>query len=214
MRLELIPIIIPAITILVIGFIATMIGILGLKNKRAIIIRNLFYYGSYQLVLLSFLYYPVQFLVIVNPANLAGQVLLSLICLLPPIIYIVFRIFRYRRKFYGYTIIGVDETIFEAITDALKLKGISFEVAQEDFWLSEPHSQITTYFPPLLGTVNIRIDPWSLHRFLDSIMDAMKSPLEEKEYYYNGSAMTRFTFLGILISAFGLIIAIAAISQI
>ncbi len=214
MRLELIPIIIPALTILVIGLIAIMIGFFGLKNKRAIIIRNLFYYGSYQLVLLSFLYFPIQFLVTVNPANLAGQVLLSSICLLPPIVYIVFRIFRYRRNFYGYTIIGVDETIFEAIRDALKLKGVPFEEAHEDFWLSEPHSQITTYFPPLLGTVNIRIEPWSLHLFLDSIMDAMKSPLEGKEDYYNGSAMTRFIFLGILISAFGLIIAIASIGKI
>jgi hypothetical protein len=214
MRLDLITIIIPAITILTIGLIATMIGISGSIHKKAVIIRNLYYYGPYQLVLLSFLYFPLQFLFTENSDNLVGQALLVSMCLLTAIVFIVFRFLRYRKNFFGYTIIGVDKSILEAITYALKLNGIPFEEAHEDFWLSEPHSQITTSFPPLIGTVNIGIDPWSLHTVLDSLMGAMKSHIEEKEYYYDDFSMTRFTFFGLFLSAFGLITTIVAMGKI
>ena len=206
-------VLLPSIALICIGLVVISIGIFGLVNKRTVFIRNLFYYGSSLLLSISFLYFPVLFIVTAKPGTIAGQIVLLLLCILPAILFIIFRIFTSRSRFLGYTLIGIDNSILEAIKSVLIQNGIVFEERHEDFWLPELNSWIITSFSVWNGTVNIHLEPWNKSCILDPVITSMKSHLLEKEYYFDDSAMMRFTAYGIVAAIIGMIFTIAVISK-
>jgi hypothetical protein len=211
MRIDFIFIFIPAIIILLSGVIALGIGILGFTRNHVFFINNLLFFGSMKLTYLSFLCFPAQVVLTFHPNNLAGQSLFGCICFVPILLYLLFRINRSKDDLSGYTIIGTDKTVLEAIADVLKINGISFEERHEDFCLSDLQANITTTFDPISGTVSLRMDSLIQDSVLDKVICSLKTLFSEKENYYKKVSMIQFIAYATIMAIIGFIMTVAII---
>jgi hypothetical protein len=214
MRIDFMFVLIPSIIFLLIGIIATILGVVGLTSKQVVFMKNIIFFGSMKLIYLSFLYYPAQVFLAFHPSDLEGQSVLGCICIVPILIYLLYRINRSKDDLSGYTVIGVDKTVLEVIADAVKINGISFEEMHEDFYLSDLQASIITTFNPINGTVSLRVDSLLQYSVLEKVICVMKTILSEKEYYYKKVAMMQFIANGITITIIGSIFIVVLVNTI